>query len=71
MTADIKLQQLHALCEVTNKAWHKWFNMIPCHDKTIARLRYLAALNEERMLYDVIMQEDSANHQTNSNHATE
>ena len=71
MTADTKLQQLHALCEVTNTAWHKWFHMLPCHEKTIARLHYLAALNKERMLYDVIMQEDSGNTQPDSNHAAE
>ncbi len=58
MTADIKLQQLHSLCEVTNKAWHKWFNMTPGEHKRVARLEYLAALTEERILYDVIMQED-------------
>lgn len=58
MTADIKLQQLHTLCEQTNKAWNRWFNMIPGDHKTVARLEYLAALNEERFMYDIIMQED-------------
>lgn len=58
MTADIKLQQLHLLCEETNKAWNRWFSMTPGEHKTLARWKYLNALNEERRLYDVIMQED-------------
>lgn len=58
MTADIRLQRLHILCEETNRAWNKWFNMNAGANKMVARVQYLTALNEERMLYDVIMQED-------------
>lgn len=58
MTADIKLQRLHELCEQTNKTWNRWFNMTPGEHKELARLEYLAARDAERMLYDVIMQED-------------
>lgn len=58
MTADIKLQQLHVLCQKTNTAWQKWLHMTPGEHKRLARLEYLAALADERMLYDVITQED-------------
>jgi hypothetical protein len=58
---DNNINKLHDLCQITNKAWHKWFHMVPGEPKRLARLEYLAALNTERLLYDVIMQEDKSN----------
>lgn len=55
--ADERLKHLHDLCRETNKHWKTWFHLLPGELKDEAYIKYQEALKQERMLYDVVMQE--------------